>query len=546
MSKVANYLNEHIQGEVTSEAAVRHAMSTDASVLTITPEMVVYPRITNDIRKTARFSNQLAEKGHTLPITPRGGGSDQTGAAIGKGIILNTTAHMNRIFELDVKQKLVRVQPGVTFKGLNDALLLHGMCIPSAPSSAAYSTIGGAIANNASGRLSGKYGATGSWVQQVEVVLSNGDIIQTGRINRKALNRKKGQQTFEGEIYRQIDNIITDNAELIDSGIDPNMRDNFGYPGIAEVKRRDGSFDLAPLIIGSQGTLGIVSEVIMKTDFIPSGMLVMALAFSNWDAARDAIDVVRAQSPALLELIDGRLFERALERGKKYDYYASATEQGDVSAIVLVAFDDSNQRHRNKKVKRIRKVIEQEAVYIQVANESSAIDELLIIRDVSSVAIHPEGAGESAPPLIEGVTVPSQRFEDFMASLDALSKKYHVQLPLYGNLLDSVYYVRPTFQMSKVGDKQKVFKLADEYASLVAAHGGFITGESAEGRFKALFASKAVDDDLKELYSSIKSVFDPFGIMNPGVKVATDAKSMVQMLRKDYDLAQFANYSPTN
>lgn len=112
MSKVANYLNEHIQGEVTTNMAVRQAMSTDASVLSVMPEMVVYPRTTNDIRKIARFSNQLAEKGHMLPITPRGGGSDQTGAAIGKGIILNTTAHMDAIFELDAKQKLVRVQPG--------------------------------------------------------------------------------------------------------------------------------------------------------------------------------------------------------------------------------------------------------------------------------------------------------------------------------------------------------------------------------------------------------------------------------------------------
>lgn len=546
MSKVANYLNEHIQGEVTSEQSVRHAMSIDASLLTITPEMVVYPRITNDIRKTARFSNQLAEKGHTLPITARGGGSDQTGAAIGKGIILNTTAHMNRIFELDMKQKLVRVQPGVTFKALNDALALHGLYIPSAPVSSAYSTIGGAIANNASGRLSGKYGATGSWVQQIEVVLSNGDIMQTGRISKRDLNRKKGQQTFEGEIYRQIDNIISDNAELIESSIDTNMRDNAGYPGIADVKRGDGSFDLAPLIIGSQGTLGIVSEVIMKADFIPSGMLVMALAFDSWDVARDAIDVVRAQGPAMLELIDGRMFVHALERGKKYAYYTDATEQGDVSAIVLVAFDDSSDRHRNKKAKRIRKALAQTNVYMQIASQANDIEELMTIRDVSSVTLHPDGAGQSAPPLVDGVSIPTERFEDFMASLDALSKKYHVELPLYGNLLDGVYYVRPTLEMSKAGDKQKIFKLSDEFAAVVVAHGGFVTGESAEGRFKALFAAKAIDDDLRVLYASIKLAFDPFAILNPGVKESPDAKSLVQLLRKEYDLSQFADYSPTN
>ena len=104
MSKVAAYLQEHIQGEVTTNAAILDAKSRDMSVLRVAPEMVIYPRVTNDIRKVARFSWQLAEKGHVLPITVRGGGNDQTGAAIGKGISLVTTAHMNRVFELAPKQ----------------------------------------------------------------------------------------------------------------------------------------------------------------------------------------------------------------------------------------------------------------------------------------------------------------------------------------------------------------------------------------------------------------------------------------------------------
>src|ERR1700757_4233622 len=126
MSKVAQYLNEHLLGEVTTNDHVRKQFATDGSVLAIVPDMVIYPRTTSDLRKIARFSWQLAEKGHRLPITPRGGGSDQTGGAIGSGVIIDTVAHMDAIFELDAKQRLVRVQPGVNFKALNDALKLHG------------------------------------------------------------------------------------------------------------------------------------------------------------------------------------------------------------------------------------------------------------------------------------------------------------------------------------------------------------------------------------------------------------------------------------
>jgi FAD/FMN-containing dehydrogenase len=126
---------------------------------------------------------QLAEKGHVMGITARGSGSDQTGAAIGKGISLVMPAHMNRIFEFDTKQKLIRLQPGANARSVNDALSLSGMSIPALPVSAAYSTIGGAVMNNASGPLSGRYGDMSEWVHQLEVVLANGDILQTERIS---------------------------------------------------------------------------------------------------------------------------------------------------------------------------------------------------------------------------------------------------------------------------------------------------------------------------------------------------------------------------
>ena len=137
MNKIAQYLNEHILGEATSSEPIRESFSRDASILSIMPEIIVNPRVTNDIRKVARFTWQLAEKGHVLPITVRGGGSDQTGAAIGKGIIINTVAHLNNIIYISTKSKdqFAHVQPGVNFGNLNDVLNSHGMTIPSFPSS---------------------------------------------------------------------------------------------------------------------------------------------------------------------------------------------------------------------------------------------------------------------------------------------------------------------------------------------------------------------------------------------------------------------------
>ncbi len=546
MSKIAQYLNEHILGEVVTDEATRRAFSTDASVLTLMPEMVAYPRVANDIRKIARFSWQLAEKGHTMAITARGGGSDQTGGAIGKGVIVNTTAHMNTIFELDAKQRLIRLQPGVTFKTLNDALALHGLQVPSYPSSASYSTVGGAIAKNASGLLSGKYGATDAWVNQLEVVLANGDVLQTGRVSKRDLNRKKGLQTFEGEIYRQIDNLITDNEKLIDDKVYERVRNNLGYSGIARVKEKDGSFDLAPLFLGSQGTLGIVSEIILKAEFLNHKQTVAIAAFETYDAARDAIDDLDKLDPSVLEVMDAALFENAIARGKKYSFYTEATEKHPIGAVILFVFDDMNDRAQKKKLKKARKLLEVRKAYVKAAEDEPTRLELLAVRDVSWVAVNPGGDGLSAPPLLDGAYVPLERFEDFAQAVDHLAKKYHVELPLYGHALEGVFHARPVLEMHKIGDKQKVFKLLADYANLVTAHSGHLIGENAEGRMKAPFAFKELDDDVIDLYAAVKDVFDPHGILNPGVKQPVELKSLVAALRHDYDMAAFANYSPTN
>lgn len=546
MSKVAEYLGEHILGEVTTNKAVRAAFSTDASVLTVMPEMVVYPRTTNDIRKIARFSWQLAEKGHILPITPRGGGSDQTGAAIGRGVIVNTTAHMNAIFELDTKQKLVRTQPGVLFKTLNDSLALQGLYIPSSPMSASYSTIGGAIANNASGVLSGKYGATARWVHQIEVVLASGDVLQTGRISKRELSRKKGLQTFEGEIYRQIDNLINDNKELIAAEVASDARDNAGYGGIADVKRPDGSVDLMPLFLGSQGTLGIVSEVIMKADFLNSQVSVGALAFETYDAARDAIDDLRQLQPSVLEVIEGELFDLAEKRGKKYAFYTEARQQGAVGAVILFSFDEFSERIRRKKEKKVVKLLADRSQYLAIGRDSVESSELLLLRDVSSYVLDPVGDDISAPPLLDGAYVPSERFEDFATAVAELAKKHHVKLPLYGHANEGVFYARPEIHLKKISDKQKIFKLIGDYSNLVSAHSGHLIGESGEGRLKAPYAYKQMSDEVVELNVAIKNIFDPQGILNPGVKQAMDLKAIVQLLRPEYSLANFANHSPSN
>ncbi len=538
MSKVATYLQEHIQGEVSTDPATLGHMSTDLSVLSITPEMVVYPRSSSDIRKVARFSWQLAEKGHTLPLTVRGDGSDLTGAAIGKGVIIATTAHLNNMFEFDQKQKLIRVQPGISIKSLNDALSLHGMAVPALLYVSEYGTIGGAIGNNAAGPLSGKYGDTRDWTQQLEVVLASGDMLQTGRISKRELSKKKGMQGFEGQIYRDLDHLIEDNKQLIDTNAAEGVRDNVGYTSLAKVKKRDGSFDLTPLIVGSQGTLGIVSELIMKAEFVSDKWAAAVLAFGDLGEARDAIDQLKKYDPSMLEFFDGELFAEAVERGKTYDFYDQATTK----AVIIIGFDDFSDRVRAKKIKKLVKWSEPHTVTVVTGLDRDA-DAILAIREVTGFRVSPSKKDASSPPLFDGAYVPWERFEDFSVAVAQLAEKQRVSLPLYGRPLENIYSTRPILELKKVGDKQKIFKLLDEYSNLVAHHGGHLIAQDGEGRLKTRFAYKQLDDDLLAVFAEVKRIFDPHGILNPGVKQAVETKDLVSQLRPDYDTGKFAEYS---
>ena len=194
MSKVATYLRGHLAGEVDFRTDLRAARARDAGILAIAPEMVVSPRNTSDIRKTARFSWQLSERGHALPLVARGAGYGISGGAVGRGAQISLAAHMNTIFEYDSKQRLARLQRGVTIQTLQSALALQGTGVLALDGLDSRGTIGGAIADNAAGYLAGKYGSLAANVSQLEVVLANGDVLQTGKISKRELSRKKGQQ----------------------------------------------------------------------------------------------------------------------------------------------------------------------------------------------------------------------------------------------------------------------------------------------------------------------------------------------------------------
>lgn len=525
MSKVATYLRGHLAGEVDFRTDLRAARARDAGILAIAPEMVVSPRNTSDIRKTARFSWQLSERGHALPLVARGAGYGINGGAVGRGAQISLAAHMNTIFEYDSKQRLARLQPGVTIQALQSALALQGTGVLALDGLDPRGTIGGAIADNAAGYLAGKYGSLAANVSQLEVVLANGDVLQTGKISKRELSRKKGQQDLEGDIYRGVETILEDYADEIST---IHERDQTGYNSIARVRDRDGSIDLTPLFIGSQGTLGIISEMILRVDFRSQHLDTAALVFASADTARDMLDELRRFAPAFVKYFDAALVRRAVQVGYKAPWFQEVGGKAP-QAVILVGFDDFNARARAKGKKKLEKLCGSVAD-VSLVLDDDARASLSPLLDIARYSTLPDRAGVGMPPLLSDWFVPPERFEDFTKALAALGNKLRVDLPIAVDGLTELVSAYPLAPIAQASDRQKLMRLFGETAQLVHQYGGAIVGQHGEGRLLSRFAYECIGARRVDMYRAIRKLFDPLGTLNPGVKQLNDVRQLAGMI----------------
>jgi FAD/FMN-containing dehydrogenase len=531
MNKIAVYLNEHLLGEVTSSKAMRRRYSRDGSVLNITPEIIAFPRITNDIRKVARFTWQLAEKGHPMGLTVRGTGSDTTGGAIGKGMVLSTATHLHNIITIATKDRLVHVQPGVSLETLVATLKWNGLSVPNTPSSGRYGTVGGAIATNSLGST----GEFSTQIKKLEVVLANGDLIETSRISKHDLNKKLGLQTFEGEIYRKLEGLLEDNEEVIKNLAADDTRDNTGYKGVSQVKAKDGSFDLTPLFVGSQGTLGIISEIVLKADFYREDQTMAVAVVEDAALARDITDRLYELAPSTLKTIDGELFRRAEALGAKASLLGPTESIG---TVIYVGFDDFSDRIQKAKLKKMKKLMSKLKVGM-IDSTDHHLDEFDAVIQINESLRRAEDDDQVALPIIDGAFVPAGRREEFTDALAELTSKQHLELPLITNIITGTIDAYPILKLDVISDKQKLFRLITDYAELVTKTGGAFISDGGEGRLKANAAWAVLEDAEVTLYEQLRAIFDPFSTLNPDVKQKNDVRALVSGLRTSFDATDF-------
>lgn len=541
-SKVAHYLQEHLVGEVMTSTDARRYFATDGSILQLAPALIAYPRNENDVRKVARFTWQLAERGRVIPVTARGNGTDQSGAALGSGIMLVFPAHMNRILELDTKSNTVTVEPGINYGKLQQALHTHGRFLPPYPSSLEYSTVGGAIANNSSGEKSIKYGDTRAHVQSLRVVLANGEVIETKRLGKRELSKKLGLATFEGEIYRSIDTLLEEQRSLVER-LEPDEGKNNAGLDLFDVKRKDGSFDLTPLIVGSQGTLGIVTEAVLKTaPHNQSTTLIMA-TFDSLQHLQDCVSELRdlPDRPSAIELVDGNLLEQV--HALNPNQLAEVIKPPFPKAVLIVEFDNP-ERHLKKISKKADRIFEKYAASVRTATDPEDQQHIVKLREAVGVLLsHNEGLLKSVPIVGSGGVTPD-RLRAYLEGVYELLKTNNVQAAVWGHAGEGTLHFQPRLNLGQVGDRQKAFRLMEAYNKLILDLGGSISATAGDGRLRTPYLETLYGPELYALMAKVKKIFDPYATLNPGVKFGTSLDDIKEIIRTDYGLDHLYDHLP--
>lgn len=514
MNKVAIYLNRHISGNVFDKDSILNAYSIDRSVLKIKPRFVAIPEDTEDVRRILRFVNQLALKDYKLPIAVRGSGLDTTGADLTTGLVISTEK-LNRIKEIDAHDRLVHVEAGVTIGQLNSALAAHGLMLPVNVDPR--ETIGALIANSSTDSFASRFGGIMNFIDRAEIVIPSGDCIQTSRLGKNAFTKKKSMNNIEGSIYRDISRLITDSKDIVDSFRD--RRDFSGYPSIVHCTRNDGKiFDLLPIFFGSQGTLGVITEVILRVEVIPQTPHHLLATFSSFRTANEFLYFAKKLNPLELDFYDLNILKSAEESGKKPSVLTRSLGDG---FLVYASFSD-NGRLSQKKVEKCLEFLPKSAHAITENPKKPAN-----FRDIFNVLasyLNDDSDGERAP-IISNVYVPADELQNFVYDLHYLEEKFKLSLPLYGSYATSIYSVRPDIKISTDSGRRFVVEFLRDFNTLLKMHYGSLAGGSPEGRLKALLTNRDLDPAEKKFFKAIKDTFDPNHILAPDIKLGADPRT---------------------
>ena len=521
-------------GEIRADHANRTVQATDNSIYQRLPQAVICPAHADDVRLVARL---LAEPAHRdVAVAARGGGTGTNGQSLTDGVVVDLSRNMNRILEIDVEQRWVRVQAGVVKDQLNAALKPHGLFFAPELSTSNRATVGGMINTDASGQGSCTYGKTRDHVLELDFVLMGGEHLHSGALADDELERRCARQDRVGKVYRTARRISDDKAALIEAKFPKLNRCLTGYD-LAHLREPDGRFNLNSVLCGAEGSLGFVVEAKLNVLPIPKYAVLVNVRYAGFmDALRDARALI-GHKPLSIETVDSKVLMLAMKDfvwSSVAEYFPQDDDRRPTLGINLIEFsgddaDDVDTRVRAF-VDHLRTDTSVERLGHTLAAGDDAVKRVYAMRK-RAVGLLGNVQGEARPqPFVEDTAVPPENLAAYIAEFRALLDGHGLQYGMFGHVDAGVLHVRPALDMKDPRQAALVRPVSDAVAELTQRHGGLLWGEHGKG-----VRSEYAPAFFGELYPSLqqlKAAFDPHNQFNPG-KIATPPDHAMRLLKID-------------
>ncbi|MDO9378343.1 MAG: FAD-binding and (Fe-S)-binding domain-containing protein [Nocardioidaceae bacterium] len=487
--------------EVLTDGTNRAAYSSDASLYRVVPQAVVRPRDAEEVARVLAVSRELG-----VPVTARGAGTSVAGNAVGDGVVLDFSRHMNQVLGVDREARTARVQPGTVHAALMGRATPEGLRFGPDPSTHTRCTIGGMIGNNACGARTLGYGRTSDNVAALDVVTGTGALLT-------ATAPAGGTPTVIGA-DTQVDALralVGDHLGVIRTELGRFGRQVSGYS--LEHLLPEHGFDLTRALVGSEGTLGIVTEATVRLVADPRHRLLVVLGFDDMPTAGDMAPRILEHGPSACEGLDSRIVDVVRER--LGESALPVLPDGRAWLLTEVSGDDED----DVRARAEAMVAQVPARAAEIVDDPRRAATLWRVREDGAGLAGRAPSGRPAHAGWEDTAVPPERLGDYLRDFEVLLGEHDLSAMPYGHFGDGCMHVRLDYPLDKPNGAAAFRSFLEAAADLVAGYGGSLSGEHGDGRARSELLPRMYSPEMIGLFKAVKHVMDPDGLLNPGVLV---------------------------
>jgi FAD/FMN-containing dehydrogenase len=552
------------KGDIDSSRTTREKYSHDASLLEVLPKIILFPKDAEDVKNLVKWVSENKEKYEGLSITARCAGTDMSGGAIGESIILDFTRYMNKLVGGPLPMKTtsvwdVVVQPGMFYRDFEKRTLEKGLILPCYTASKSLNAMGGMFGNNSAGERTLKYGQMENYILESKVVFADGNEYVVKPLNQEGLNKKMAQGDFEGNVYKNIFNLIKENQEEIKHAKPNVSKNSSGYyiwnvirenlknfsgltlpeiPGGTHTVQNSSSFlfDMNRLLVGSQGTLGIVTEMTLKLVPENKHSKLVAIFMNDIEPLGRLVKDILSLNPETLETYDDKTMKLAVKffpdflKNKGivgmfkflWSFLPEAflmSRGGFPKLFILAEFAGRDEEEVNTKCEQLKELIKDFKLKVHITKSEAEADKYWDIRRESFALLRKHVKGMRTAPFIDDIIVRPEFLPKFLPDLNSILSKYDLTFTLAGHAGDGNFHIIPLMDFKRPDTAKIIIELGEKVYDLVIKYHGSITAEHNDGLIRTPYLSKMFGDEMVRIFAKIKEIFDPKNILNPGKKI---------------------------